>query len=450
MTSLVLGQISARRDVRHVHAIRILQVFALSIMVIPSDTVIKAIGAGGFVAALAAYLMFVGYIAVVLFGLHNPLDYRYPIRIALGLLWLVALASYSLMDRAMLSSAQQSSADRWLIQLAGVSGVILVAAEYLRSLDDVHRVLRALVWGGVFCGVVALLQFWFTLDLTVYLRDLPGFSPSQAAGAGTILSRGGLNRVSGTATDPIEFGVVAGMLLPLAVYLGLHDKDRSRLMRWFPVVAIAAAVPTSISRSAVVAVALALGVLIACLPAPQRLTAMAATPLAVAAVYVASPRLIATFWYYFFAGASDSSISHRVDNYPYAEHLIGQNLLLGQGGGTYVAGPYINLGLSHILDNQYLDTAIELGLIGLAALIFYFLRPVLAALTARRRTSDPRVRDLCAALAGSALAGLVCSATFDSFGFPMFLYTEALVVGLIGAAWLLVNRPEEVPWICCR
>ena len=439
MTSLVVDQISGHRTASQGHAVRMLQVFAVTLMVFPSDTVIKAIGAGGYVAALVAYLMFLAYIAVTLFGLHNPLDYRYPIRIALCVLWLVALASYSLMDRAMLSSVQQSSADRWLIQLAGVSGVILVAAEFPRSLDDIHRVLRALVWGGTFSSIVGLLQFLLALNITGYLGSLPGFSVNQAVGVIAIGSRSGLHRVAGTATDPIEFGVVAGMLLPLAVYLAIHDKERSNMSRYFPPICIAAAVPIAISRAAILAVALALGVLVISLRPPQRLTVIAAIPLALAAIYVASPRLIGTLEQYFLAGTSDSSIAHRVDNYPYAEHLVRQNLLFGQGGGTYVSVNYINLGLSHILDNQYLDTAIELGLVGLAVLIFYLLRPFSAALAARRCTDDPRLRDLCAALAGSALAALVCSATCDSFSFPTFVYVQALVAGLIGAVWLYVN-----------
>ena len=447
MTSLVVDQISGQRTASQGHAVRMLQIFAVTIMVFPSDTVIKAIGAGGYVAALVAYLMFLAYIAATLFGLHNPLDYRYPIRMALCVLWLVALVSYSLMDRAMLSSVQQSSADRWLIQLVGVSGVILVAAEFPRSLEDIHRVLRALVWGGTFCSVVALLQFLLALDITGYLGILPGFSLNKAIGVITIGNRGGLRRVTGTATDPIEFGVVAGMLLPLAVYLAMYDTKRSSMKRWIPVICIAAAIPTAISRAAILAVALALGVFIISLRSPQRLTVLATIPVALAAIYVASPKLIATFEQYFLAGTSDNSISHRVNNYPYAEHLVRQNLLFGQGGGTYVSGTYVNLGLSHILDNQYLDTAIELGLVGLAALVFYLLRPFSAALAARRCTNDPRVRDLCAALAGSALAGVVCSATFDSFSFPMFLYVQALVAGIIGAVWLHVKTPNRaVPY----
>jgi hypothetical protein len=440
VSALAVERVVRRNTFRRSAAVPMLQIFAFSVMVFPSDTVIKAIGAGGYVAAIFAYLMFVSYIATVLFGVHNPLDYRSPVRIALCGLWIASLASYALMDRTLLSSAQQSSADRWLIQLAGVSGVILVASEFLRSLEDIHRVLRPLVWGGAFCGLVAALQFWLRRDITPYLRHiLPGFRLNNAVGAIAIGSRSGLNRVVGTATDPIEMGVVAAMLLPLAVYLAMHDTERSPIKRWIPVFFITIAIPVAISRAAILGAVSALVVLIVSLPPARRLTAIAAIPLALGGIFLAAHRLLGVLKRYFLLGTSDNSISHRVDNYPYVAHLVSEAPQFGQGGGTYIAGSYSDLGASHILDNQYLDSAIELGLVGVVLMAFYLLWPTLTAFAARRRTSDQRLRDLCAALAGAGLAGVVCSATFDSFGFPMFVMVEALVVGLIGAAWLLAN-----------
>ena len=97
----------------------------------------------------------------------------------------------------------------------------------------------------------------------------------------------------------------------------------------------------------------------------------------------------------------------------------------------------------YIFDNQYLTTAVELGLVGVAALVFFLLWPAIAALVARKRTADPELRDLAAALAGAALAALVCSATFDSLSFPMFVNVQALVLGLIGAVWLVVDRERK-------
>ena len=439
MTMLTIEQRLAQRLAVRSDAVPLLQVFAVTVMVFPADTVIKAIGGGGYVAALVGYCLFLAWVAATLFGLHNPLDYRYPVRATVCALWIVSLASYALINRANLTVAQQAGADRWLMQLAAVSGVILVAAECLRSLEDVRRVLRALTWGGAFCGVVAALQFWLRLDITPYLRMLPGFSLNQIAATNAVLgSRGALNRVPGTATDPIELGVVAGMLLPLAIYLALHDIERSRTRRWLPVACIALTVAASVSRSAILAVCIALGVLVVSLPPARRLKALAVMPLAVAGAFLTARGLIGTLASFFLAGASDPSIAHRVNTYPLVEHLVQGAPWFGSGGGTYIVQS-----ATQILDNQYLSTAIELGLAGAVALTFFLLWPALAALVARSRTMDAELRDLCAALAGAELAATLCSVTFDSLSFPMFVNVQALVLGLIGAAWLLVERQAE-------
>ena len=57
------------------------------------------------------------------------------------------------------------------------------------------------------------------------------------------------------------------MLLPLAIYLAIYDTERSARRRWAPVGLIALAIPASVSRSAVISVAVALGVLVVLMPA---------------------------------------------------------------------------------------------------------------------------------------------------------------------------------------
>jgi O-antigen ligase len=417
-------------------AVLLLQLFAATLMIFPAYYDLKAVGGDGYVGALFAYMLFFGWLAVTLFGMHNPFEHRSPVRVALCGMWLVSLASYALMNRGELSSTQLTGADRWLLQLVLISGVILGASEFLRSLDDIHRVLRVLVWAGAFVGVIAALQYWKGIDLTHDLK-LPGFSLNQAAGIVTIGSRGGHSRVTGTASDPIELGVAAGMLLPLAVYLAVHDLDRSRWKRFIPVLLIAIAIPTSVSRAAILAAVIGVGVLVIAMPPAKRVTGFAAFPIAVAAIFVTAHGIIGTLQQFFLAGTSDASIAHRVGEYPYVEATVRLAPWFGQGGGTYIVTEV------HILDNQYLTSAIELGLVGTAALAFYLIWPALAALKARGRSADPQLRDLCAALAGAELAAVVCSYTFDSMSFPMFVGVQALVVGLIGAAWLLVQSERE-------
>jgi O-antigen ligase len=416
-------------------AVRMIQVFCVTLMVFPAYYVIKPIGGDGYLAALVAYLMFLGWVAATLFGYHNPLEYRYPVRIVLWLTWVVSLISYALMNRAVLSASEQASADRWFMQLALVSGIVLVTAEYLPTIRHIRQVLRALSWAAGFCGVVATLQFRFSYDITPYLK-VPGFSLNEiAAGNAGIGTRGALNRVAGTASDPIELGVVAGMLLPIAIYLAIHDTERRPVRRWLPVLLIALCIPASVSRSAVLAVAISMGIFCIALPAVNRLIALSLIPVALAAVFFTAHGLIGTLKDFFLAGASDPSISHRLNTYPFVESLIRSAPWFGQGGGSYIAA---NQAL--IFDNQYLTEAVELGLVGLVVLIIFNLWPAIAALVARSRTGNQELRDLCAALAGAELAATVCSATFDSLSFPMFVSVQALVLGLIGAAWLLVDK----------
>jgi cell division protein FtsW (lipid II flippase) len=419
----------ARHSPARSHAVPLLQLFALTVMVLPSDTVIKAIGAGGYPAALVGMFAFAAFGAATLLGVREPVRHQHPVRAALCLLWVSVLVSYVLMDRTTKSVAEVAAGDRLLIQLAVITGVALVAAECLNSLRDVRRVLRALTWGGAFCGVVAALQFWISLDVTPYLRELPGFSLNSENPA--ILTRAALNRVSGTSITPIELGVVAGMLLPLAIYLAIHDTNRTTGKRWAPVLLIGLAIPTSVSRSAILSVALAVGVLVVLMPTRQRLVALCVAPLAMIGVFMSAPGVIGTLARFFLAGTDDDSVKARVYDYPVVERLVNEAPWFGHGGGTYLPE-----GL-YILDNQYLKIAIELGLVGVIALAAYFLVPLISALVARRHSDDPELRMLCAALAGAALAAGVCSVTFDSLSFPMFSNVYALVIGLIGACWRL-------------
>jgi O-antigen ligase len=420
------------------HPILILQIVVIVLMVIPSTAVFRPIGAVGYPAGLVGMFAFLLWAASTVLGLHDPEHRRHPVRGVFCLFWLTVLISYVTMSPD-LTYAQTLSAERYPMQLAVMTGIALVTAECLNSMEDVRKVLRALVWGAAFCGVVAALQFWGNFDLTHYLK-LPGFSMSALNSLNSaIWTRGSLNRVAGTAGNPIELGVTAAMLLPLALVLAMHDTDRSFRRRWAPVPLIALTIPASVSRSAVVGIALSIGTLIVLMPARQRVVALAGIPLALAAVFMTSHGLIGTFASYF-SGKDGNSIGHRTNNYPYAEHLVRQAPLFGHGGGTHINDVATVASSIHVFDNQYLTTVVELGLIGVLVLAALFLVPMIAALKARKRSKNAELRLLCAAVAGGALAAGVCSAFFDSFAFPMFYNIFAFVAGLAGACWRLSQR----------
>jgi O-Antigen ligase len=421
-------------------AVPLLQAFALAVMLVPSNTVIGPIGAPGYPGSLIGIFVFGVYGAAVLFGIHNPMRYKHPMQAVLAVLWVSVLASYVLMDRAILSSAQLGNADRLLIKIAVVTGVALTAAEKLRSLEDVRRVARALCWGGAACGFIAAVQYTFSYDLAQFARDLPGFTLNQDNPF--ILSRGSLNRATGTAVTPIELGVVAGMLLPLSIWLGLHDTDRRTIKRWAPAVLISMAAATSVSRSGILAIVAAFGLMVVLMPPVPRAAALCAVPFGVVGAFMTAHGLIGTLASFFSAGSSDSSIQYRTHDYPLAEAVWQKAPVFGHGGGTWIPVNELD-----IFDNQFLNTAVELGLLGVIALVAFLVVPAITALVARKRSGDPELRLLCAALAGAGLAAAGCSVTFDSLAFPMFLNVYALVIGLSGACWRLARaeRPRAAP-----
>jgi hypothetical protein len=407
-------------------AVVMLQVFVLAVMLIPSDTVIGAIGAAGYPAALVGLFLFSVFCISVLLGFHDPTRHSHPIQGVLCVIWLAVLASYILMDHGRLTGLQLANADRVLIRFAVITGVALVAAEWLRSLHDAMRVVRVLCWAGAFCGLVAALQYWVHVDLAQYLRQLPGFTVNSDNP--TVTARGSLNRVAGTAITSIELGVVAGMLIPIAVCLGLYDRDKGPFKRWAPVALITLGVATSVSRSAILSVGVALAVLVVLLPPVPRVAALAALPVALAGVFMSAHGLLGTLGGFFSGASSDSSVLWRTHDYPLAEQVWQAAPWFGHGPGTWLPADQLD-----IFDNQYLDSVVELGLVGVLALIVFLLVPAFVALAARRRCTNPQLRLLCAALAGAGFVAPVCSLTFDSLFFPMFANVYALVIGLTGA-----------------
>jgi O-antigen ligase len=415
-------------------AIGILQAIVIALWVFPSDYVNRTLGGMGYVAGLIAMLGCLVWVGASILGLHDPRRYSYPTRGVLAAFWIVSLASYAVIDLGTLDHTQLLGSERWFMQLAAMTGIFALAAEGLHSLLDIKRVLRATCLGATFCAFVAALQYQLSYDLPVtYMRFLPGFRLNVVPGV-TIISRNGLNRVTGTTIHPIELGVTAGMLLPLAIWLAIYDTEQSMRRRVIPVIALLIAIAVSVSRSADIAVALSMAVLIVLMPVRQRLATLAAVPVAIAGAFMTAHGLIGTLVTFFGLGSRDSSIAHRTNTYPYVEALVRQHPFLGTGGGTYDP-----VSQWHILDNQYLSSAVELGVIGAAVLLLLFVVPLVSAFVARRRTKDEELRLLLAALGGAVLAAGVCSATFDSFSFPVFYCTFALVIGLVGAAWRLVH-----------
>lgn len=406
--------------------------------------VFKPIGAAGTVPMILAVLMFVFWICSVLFGLHDPLKVRHPGRFAVVVLFLATSASYVALYAGITggsTEAARASADRWLILLIASAGIILVIGEVVQTMDDALLFLRALLAGALFCCVVAVVQFVFRINPMDWFQfAMPGFNYN--GGDTPFQSRGALLRVSGSTFHSIELAVVSAMLLPLSIWRVIYDRRGWIGFKLMGTSLLVFAIASTVSRSGILGLVVGLMVFIPFLPKVPRLWALIAAPVALAGLFLGVPGLISTLTETMTSSSTDPSISTRTNNYPRVEAMVAERPLVGAGPGNYVPDTAI-----HILDNEYLNAAVTLGIVGLVAVTIYLLVPGLTALWAARTSRDPQLKSLAGAVGAGGLVAGVCSLTFDSLSFPVFALTYAVLAGLGGAVWLMTGReqPIQVP-----
>ncbi len=413
----------------------LLTVYIVLLYVIPPVWTVPGIGASGRPALLLGMLAlaWMGFAAtvpsVVLPGGPQPL------RFALAAFVCSALASYSSAFFRPLLPAELSGLDRGLLLLVGMAGIALLAADGIMDRSRLDTLLRRLVLGTAVLASIGLLQFATGFDVAARIR-IPGLVLVDDAQPQFISLRGGFRRVAATTGHPIEFAVVLGTVLPIALHYALVD-IRTRGWRWcVPLVLVAAAIPTTLSRTGILAVAVALVMLVPTWPGSLRWKAGLMGGLSLVMLQVAVPGLLGTLLGLFLDIGSDSSVSARTSDYAAIGPYLGHSLLFGRGIYTWLADQYF------ILDNQYLVTLIEQGIQGLTALLMLFVVSASLARGARRRSTDPTTRHLGQALAAAVIAAMATFATYDALTFSVSSGILALLFGCCGALW----RLERPPW----
>jgi O-antigen ligase len=412
------GDVSPDRD----GALTAVTVFLVLLVVLPSRLVVGPLGAAGTPAQIFGIGMLIWWVTNRFVARNSAPALASPVKVAV--LWFAAavLASYIVATTRPIDPIELRAADRALLSLCSWLGVIFVTSETLRSRIDLEILLRRMVTAGGALATLGIAQF-VTGRQFINLIVVPGLTAHAQLFA---LSRDGLNRPAGTAAHPIEFGVVLAMILPFALYYALENPARTMLRRWYPVGALAFAIPISISRSAVLGCAVALVMLLPTWSAGRRRTTYVALVLLLGALYVSVPGLLGTFRNLFFGISQDSSALSRTDSYTIAGQFISRTPIFGRGFMTFLPS-------YRILDNQYLGTMIDMGFVGLVTLLGLFVTGLVVARDVRRRAVDRKTRALAQSFAASIAVAGFCSATFDALSFPMFVGIFCLVLGGVGA-----------------
>jgi O-antigen ligase len=402
----------------------LLTVYVVLLFGIPASYVVAPLGSVGAPAQVFALGLLMWWLLRWLARPLAPSGISQPVRRAALLVAASVMASYVAAMLRPIVSVEARAADRGLLLVLSWLGLILIAGDEIGSIPALDTLLRRLVTAGGFVALLGIAQFQLGQVLVDRLV-LPGLTAHSDVGS--LAARAGFARPSGTATHPIEFGVVLTMLLPLALHVALSDSHRRPLARWFPIAAMAMAVPISVSRSAVVCTVVGLAVLVPTLPGRTRRVTYVCTAAAMVVVYIAVPGMLGALLKLFTRVGSDDSAASRTNSYTLAEQFVQNSPLFGRGFRTFLPE-------YRILDNQYLVSLIETGLVGLTALLGLLTTAMFLAWRVRRRPStDPETGRMAQALLASTAAGTASLALFDGFSFPMAAGLLLLVLGLVGS-----------------
>ena len=406
-----------------IDAVAILTILVVALVGIPSQLIVGPLGRAGTPAEILGVCLLVAWLVLRVGRSSRTRQVRQPVRILLWVFVIAVVLSYIAANTRSMMPAEATSADAGLLLVCAWLGIMLMTMDLVRSRDRLDVLLRRVVLAGGALATLGILQFVTKEAWTNYIQ-IPALRANKSLVG--IYGRAGFTRPAGTAVHPIEFGAVLTMILPLALHFALTDVQRRPIRRWYPVLAIAFAVPISISRSAVVSLIVVLCVLLPTWSASVRRRAYAAIVGLGGAVYVAVPGLLGTITHLFTGASNDASTQSRTDSYSLAFEFIARTPFFGRGFLTFLPE-------YRILDDQYLGLLIETGIVGLAAFLGLLVSGALEGLRVRRLSANPRDGSLGVALAASIASALASFALFDAFAFPMAAGVIFLVLGSVGA-----------------
>jgi hypothetical protein len=323
---------------------------------------------------------------------------------------------------------------------------VYLGVSLIRSRAVLERLLTLLVGAGCFVAVDAVLQRRLGFDVFDHLKTLIPILSYTPVATG---SRQGYTQAVASSSHPLELTVVMTMLIPLAIYLGVSRRQKL----WFAGAALLLLGMLSTGeRTAVVGL---MGVVIVGLWLRRKQT-LSLWPLLIPGIILvelADPGALGALKAELFpAGGIIAEQQHQVlhSKLTYGNRLaqIGptitewshHNPLFGEGYGTRVTGYDVKFTNAPILDDQWLDTLLETGLLGVVGWIWLFAR-VIRRLGARAKLeTESNEGWLAWALAASTLVFALAMATFDAFSFTQGTF---LMFTIITFAAVALQLPRD-------
>lgn len=400
-----------------------------SVLILPSTS--DDIGRPAVIICVLIFAWWIGARAHPRLAMTGP----QPIRWGALVFVLSLLVSYALGFERGLTAIEANAADRQMFAMAAFLGVILMAADGLPNWDRLRLVLKTLVWCSVFMSIIGVLQQILPFDPVQYLK-IPGL---QSGGLIGLQARGSGVRVAATTTHYLELCGTLALAWPIALHLATFAATQ-RQRRWYGVatIVITLGILETISRSGIIAIAIAVLVLMPLWTWRRRYNVAMIGMVLLGGLLATSPGMGRTLFNLFADASSDPSITSRTDRYAMVGYYFAQHPWLGRGTGTWIPPMY------QYLDNQWLRTALENGIAGVAALATLHIVAVSLAVVAMRRASTTEDRHLCLALVAIQLEAMFIAYTFDALAYSTYTTVLGIMIGVCGTVWRFTHPARRI------
>jgi polysaccharide biosynthesis protein PslJ len=378
---------------------------------------------------LAVGLMIVAWFASLLVDPRVRLK-RSGLERPLLLLTIAVLGSVVVNGATPDSPATSSDVFKTLMFFASFFLVFYLVISVVKTREHVDFLVKLLVLGGAVLGGLAVIESRTGFNPFNQLSDYVPFLKTSFIQE--IEGRVGRVRAYGPAQHPIALGAAFVMLLPLAIYLA---RGVGRARWWLAAAALGMGVFATLSRTSILMMVAVVLVFLMLRPKETKRLWPALIP-AIVVIHFALPGHLGTLKSSFFptggliaeqqSSAGSRAASGRIADLGPAFREISAQPVLGQGFGSRVeSGAHAN---ASILDNQWLDVALETGIAGLAAWLWLFIRFI-------RRTGREAKRDdssrgwLLTAIVASVTGYAVGMLTFDAFAFIQVTFLLFILLG---------------------
>lgn len=414
------------------------------VMLVPARRYSLA-GSGGF--ALEPYrVVLVGAVAAVLAASVlrgrriSPPAFILPVTAFLVAILVACTVNYPLLVSAQIAASTPS----YILVFVLVLSAFLVGSQLARDGRSIQRLITTLLW---LAGLVALLAIVERVTGTNYIWRIGDKLPLRLVNETAAAARSGGRRSFGSAQHPIALAVMLSAVIPLAFHQAKHgswprNAVSRRIVHMGLVAVLLGGVGAAVSRTSVVALGAGFLVLLLLRPAVAAVAASMGVLVGLLG-YALQPALVSNMLLAFL------DVNSLLQSQYTSAGTNGQGRLADLGPATTVfrSHPFFGTGFGRIslgvpdptlqiLDNQYLLTLLDAGLVGLAALILLLWLPVVRmGMMSMRRDVPDRDRDLALALAVSFSTIAVAAYLFDFFAFQQAVEVWGFL--LVLAAWLL-------------